>query len=302
MKRIQQIWTPRPSGVLEPTGLVTDNFTRSKTNYLDISARAKEIETLYTEDGVHIAPNSGLGKLIRNAKELWERWFLNQTNALTSEMFFLGLHLDRIAEAILPLKDEKDRPKYLRKLLSGTLDFFKRKQSKAKSILWELEVWSRLRRKTSGVFLREPPDVVVNFEDSQIGIACKKIYSERHVQNVLSQAVGQIESNFEFGIAAINIDDLLPANVVLNLESSAAVSDRLCQFNGEFLKKHDRHFRKYLTGGRLISAIVSTSVISDVPMEKPRFNNVWQWTVWTIPGLPERHQNQLKRFYDIVMA
>jgi hypothetical protein len=149
--------------------------------------------------------------------------------------------------------------------------------------------------------LKEPPDIVVNFDDTCIGIACKKIYSERHVQNVLSQAVGQIEKEFEFGIVAINIDDLLPPQATLNLESSYAVEERLNQYNGEFLRRHDRHFRKYLTKGRLISAIISSCVISDVPNERPRFNNAWQWTVWTVPGLSENQRVQLDRFYNIVM-
>ena len=121
--------------------------------------------------------------------------------------------------------------------------------------------------------MREPPDIVVDFNDSRIGIACKKIYSERHVQNVLSEAVSQIQKEFEFGIAAINIDDLLPAKAILNLNSSQAVAERLHQHNGEFLQRHDRHFRKYLAEGSLISAIISSCIISEVPNEKPQFNN-----------------------------
>lgn len=212
------------------------------------------------------------------------------------------MHLDRIAEAILPLKGEPEQGQYLKNILSGTLDFFERKRSHAKNIFWELEVWSKLLKKTKQVFLRDPPDVVVNFDDTRIGIACKKIYSERHVQNVLSQAVSQIEEDSKFGIAAINIDDLLPPQAILNLESTHAVTERLHQHNGAFLERHDRHFRKYLAGGRLISAIISSCIISDVPCERPRFKNASQWTVWTIPGLPRDHQGQLDGFYKIVMS
>ena len=43
----------------------------------------------------------------------------------------------------------------------------------------------------------------------------KKFYSARHVQNVLSQAVVQIEESFDFGIVAVNLDDLIPANNLL---------------------------------------------------------------------------------------
>lgn len=239
--------------------------------------------------------------MIQNATELWESWFSDNSSGQTCEMVFVAMHLDRVAQAILPLKGEQEQAQYLKDLLSGTLDFFERKPSHAKDVFWELEVWSRLRKKTEQVFLREPPDVVVNFNDSRIGIACKKMYSELHVQNVLSEGVKQIHKEFEFGIAAINIDDLLPPAATLQADSSQAVHEQLHQHIGEFLQRHDRHFRKYLAGGRLIAAIISCGIISDVTNEKPQFNNAWTWDVWTMPGLPKEHQIQLDHFYDIVM-
>lgn len=301
MKRTGQIWIPQSSNILVLAGRFTDSSTRSKSTFLELKERAEAIEDLYASADVRLPADSGLGGMIQNAKELWESWFLNNTSGQTYEMLFMAMHLDRIAEAILPLKGEQEQAQYLKDLLSGTLDFFERKPSHAKNVFWELEIWSRLRKKTKQVFLREPPDIVVDFNDSRIGIACKKIYSERHVQNVLSEAVNQIQKEFEFGIAAINIDDLLPAKAILNLNSSQAVAERLHQHNGEFLQRHDRNFRKYLAEGRLISAIISSCIISDVPNEKPQFNNAWQWTAWTILGLPKEHQIQLDRFYDIIM-
>lgn len=301
LKHTGRIWTPQPSNIVIPTGTFSDSFTRSRSTFLELKERAKAIEDLFTEANVRLQPDSGLGHMIQNAKDLWESWFLNESGRQTYEMLFAAMHLNRIAEAILPLKGEPEQAQYLRNVLSGTLDFFERRKSHAKNIFWELEVWSNLRKKTKHVFLRDPPDVVVNFNDTRIGIACKKIYSERHVQNVLSQATSQIEKEFEFGIAAINIDDLLPSQSTLNLESSHAVAERLHHYNGEFLGRHDRHFRKYLAKGRLISALISSCIISDVPCERPRFNNASQWTIWTIPGLPEDHQVQLDRFYSIVM-
>ena len=258
MKRTGQIWTLRPSDILVPTGTFTDSSTRSKSTFLEIKERADAIEDLYAHADVRLPPDSSLGGMIENAKKLWKSWFLDNTKGQTYEMLFMAMHLDRIAEAILPLKGEEEQTQYLRDLLSGTLDFFERKASHAKDMFWELEVWSRLRKNIEQVFLREPPDVVVNFSDSHIGISCKKIYSERHVQNVLSKAVNQIEKEYEFGIVAVNVDDLLPPNATLNLNSSQAVAERLNQHNQEFLQKHDRHFRKYLGGGRLISAIISS--------------------------------------------
>jgi hypothetical protein len=182
------------------------------------------------------------------------------------------------------------------------LDFFERKKSHAKDIFWELEVWAKIRKKFDGAHLKEPPDIVADYDDSLIGISCKKLYSEKHVQNVLSQAVNQIEKELEFGIVAVNIDDLLPPDVVLKMENSDTVTEKLNQINADFINRHIRHFSKYLAESRIISAIVSTSIITDVPSEKPQFNNTYQWTVWSISELNERHKIQLRKFYQTIMG
>jgi hypothetical protein len=216
-------------------------------------------------------------------------------------MVFLSMHLDRIADTLLLLHKEQAKDRYLKELLSGSIDFFERETSHAKDIFWELEAWAKIRKRLDSVYLQEPPDIVVDYYDSHVGISCKKLYSENHVQNVLSQAVNQIEKAFEFGIVAINLDDLLPKDVVLKMISSDAVTKKLNQINTEFINRHIRHFNKYLSTSRIISAIVATSIITDVPSERPRFRNTYQWTVWTISDLEERHKMQLSRFYQTIM-
>lgn len=299
-KHIERIWAPSPSGILVQTGRVTEVSTKSRKDYLEIRTRARQIEELYSEAGISIPSNSSLGELIRCGKDLWENWMFHNADGLTAEVLFSAIQLDRIADALLPLSGDTQRANQLKKLLSGTLNFFKRERSNAKNALWELEAWSKLRKRTTEVYLVEPPDIVVHFQGARIGIACKKVYSERHVQNVLSEAVQQIQNDFEFGIVAVNIDDLLPGDKVLKLGTSKAVYDRLGLYNTQFLQRHDRHFRKYLSRGQLISAIVSSSVISDIETERPRFNNAYQWTIWTVPGLPAAHQLQLDRFYEVI--
>ena len=290
-KRSGQAWEQLPSGIFVPTAKISDISVRSKTNFLGIKERAIEIENLFVAAGLKLDASSGLGQLIEQAKE----------EDLNYKMFFLSMHLNRIANAILSLSNESDKKNFLKKLKSGTLDFFSREKSKAKNTLWEIEVWAKLRKRLKTVFLEEPPDIVVRFENSSIGISCKKLYSESHVQNILSQAVKQIEQEFEFGVVAINLDDLLPSNVVLKMESSDAVTEKLNEINVSFINRHIRHFTKYFSKSRIISAIISTSILTDVPSEKPRFRNTSQWTVWTVPELSQRHKNQLDKFYSVVM-
>jgi len=302
MKKTQEVWEARPSGILVSAGHITDRQDRFKTTYLDVKSKGEQIEELYKSTGLTLPDNSDLAELIKNSKVLWEKWFANKTAELKMIMLFNLLHLSRIADAVLPLKEESVRIKFLKALISGPLDFFKREKSYAKDIFWELEVWLKLTRKLATVNLEEPPDIVIEFEGSRIGIACKKLYSEKHVQNVLSQAVHQIEDSFEVGIVALNLDDFTPADKVLKSSHAQGMTNTLLNLNAGFIQRHERHFRKYLASGRLISAIVSTAVIADVASAKPQFNNASQWTVWTIPGLEEKKSQNLHRFYDLVMG
>lgn len=302
MSTSHSIWSQSDSGILIPVGRVSDATVRSRTDILEILARAKEIAQVYADAAVPLPETSYLGRLVQNATELWENLSLDYRERLNYKTFFQATHLDRIADAVLPLGGIANNVTYLKALLSGSLNFFAREPSRAKDIFWELEVWSRLLRRNADAHLEDPPDVVVNYDNFCIGIACKKLYSERHVQNVLSEAVRQIERDFDFGIVGLNLDDLLPGDVVLKRDSTNAVAEGLLHANNRFLHNHERHFRKYLAKGRLISAIVSTSILADVPAERPQFRNTYQWTVWTIPGLDARYQEPLNKFYRTVMS
>jgi len=72
--------------------------------------------------------------------------------------------------------------------------------------------------------------------------------------------------------------------------------------NTRFLRSHERHFRKYLGSGRLISAFVSTSVLADVYRARTRLTNARQLTIWVIPGLTHAKEQVLRKFYDRLMG
>ena len=300
-KRVGVLWRTLPSGIIVPQGVFSDRTVGSKKTLLEIKERAQAIENMYKSSGIRIPTNSGLGQLIRNAEVVSENWLLDKQDRMNHEMFFLSIHLDRVADAILPLMAVPRKDQYLRDLLSGSLNFFERRHSKAKNVFWELELWSKLLRRTEKVYLNEPPEIVVEYGTSRVGIACKKLYSEKHVQNVLSQAVGQIEGEFEFGIVGINIDDLLPEDMVLKSHSSKGASEQLNRFNSSFISNHMRHFRRYLSAGRIISAIISCSIVTDVESERPQFRNSYQWTVWTLPEISPHQREHVNHFYDTVM-
>ena len=89
---------------------------------------------------------------------------------------------------------------------------------------------------------------------------------------------------------------------MLKVPTQEMMSQFISDFNTRFLNSHERHFRKYLASGRLLAALVSTSMLADVYNENPRLNNSRQFTIWTIPGLTDDKEKQLKRFYNQLMG
>jgi hypothetical protein len=301
-KSIQRIWYGRESGLVVPQGTVSDLSLSSSQTYLQIKEKTLAIEKLYEESNVPLAQTSKLARLTGVAKALSDAWLMGQEGELSVDVLFRVTLLDRIADAVLPLRAVPDRTRFLTALTSGNLNLLQRKKSHAKNVLWELELWSILKRRDFDASLEEPPDIVVSFEDSKIGIACKKLYSDRHVQNVLSQAVAQIEPTFDFGIVAMNLDELVPPDQVLRTPTQEAMSQYIDDLNSHFFNSHERHFRKYLGSGRLISAFISTGVLADVYRARTRLNYARQSTIWAISGLPPDKEQALKNFYDRLMG
>lgn len=301
-KSIQSIWRPTPSGIVVSDGYITDLSDRSSQTFLQLKEKAIEVEKLYAECGVPIPSASDLAGLIADAKALSDAYFMNRTAELDHELLFRVFHLDRVADALLPIRAEETRVHYLSALTDGNLNLLGRRKSRAKDILWELEMWALLRRKSFDAHLKEPPDIVCFFGEARIGIACKKFYSEKHVQNVFSEGVRQIEADSDFGILAANLDDLVPESKILKMPTHSALREFIQQFNASFITAHERHFRKYLAAGRVLSALVSTSMIADIDNAKPRFNNARQHTIWANNVLPKPKHTQLRNFYNRLMA
>ncbi|MFZ3375719.1 MAG: hypothetical protein WA183_09215, partial [Chthoniobacterales bacterium] len=265
--------------------------------YLEIKDKALALERLYADNKVVLPNGCDLARLIADAKSLSDHWLTNHAK-LDMTLLCRTSNLNRIADIVLHLRSVTDRAKYLTLLTCGNLDSLDRQRSTAKDALWELELWSELRRHGLDAELQEPPDIVVSFEGLEVGLACKKFYSERHVQDVLSEAVKQMESRFEFAIVAVNLEELLPADQFLSTATHETMGKYLDDFNSDFLRRHDRHFRKYLATGRVVSVLVSTSVLAHVQHGRPPFNYARQSIHWMIPGLEAEKEKQLKRFYD----
>jgi len=266
-----------------------------------LSSKISGIEKIFSDSNIKINTSHSLLGLLNDARDLAVEWSNEKFDQTNINKLFSALHVERIYSGIDLLEREKNKEKYLRDLLNGTLNFFERDASHAKNILWELEAFTKIKKVLPNTYLEEP-DIVVNLDRFSIAVPCKKIYSEKGVSKVLSNAVSQIENDHEFGIVAMNIDDLIPVSVLLKASTFQEAADKLHAQNMAFLKRHERHFLKYLTTSRIVAVIASTSMVTDIVDESPKFNNFSQWAIWTIPGLKAEHKKAIDGFRQKVIG
>lgn len=265
-----------------------------------ISSKVKGIEHIYSDANIRIGGSHQLLGLLNDAKDLAAEWSKGDVAETDMKKLFSALHVERIYSGIQLLETENNKEKYLKDLLDGTLNFFERDVSHAKSIFWELEAFTKIKKAIPDTYLDEP-DIVIDIDQFRIAIPCKKIFSEKGVPKVLSNAVYQIENEHEFGIVAINIDDLIPESVLLKARTFKEAGDKLHAQNMAFLKRQERHFLKYLSTSRIVAVIASTSMVTDILDESPKFNIYSQWAIWTIPRLKPNHKKAIDKFRDKVM-
>ena len=274
---------------------------KKRFRHSDLTSKILLIEKLFSDSNIRIDTSHQLFGLISDAKDIVSEWSKANFSETNMDKLFSTLHVERIYSGIQLLDDEKNKNKYLKDLLKGTLNFFDRDISHAKSILWELEAFTKIKNVIPKTYLEEP-DIVVDFDQLSIAVPCKKIFSEKGVPKVLSNAVSQIESRHEFGIVAINVDDLTPEGVLLKARTFQEAGDILHRRNMAFLKRQERHFMRYLSTSRIVAVIASTSMVTDIVDETPKFNNFSEWAIWTIPELKPIHKEVINRFRKKVIG
>jgi hypothetical protein len=279
--------------VSEPTPLNTFQFKEN----------AVAVKALYTESGVNLPSTCDLALMIADTIKSSDVFDDGEARAaggasLPAMQVYRTMQLDRTANALLSLRGTSNLHKYLRDICSGSLDPFDRKPSRAKDILWEVELHAELKRKSIKVRLEEPPDLVVDTGDTSIGIACKKIYSDKNLEKVLSNGVAQIEQASRYGIVALNLDDLREPNTMRAAPTLAGILDILAVENAEFLKKHQRYLKKYLTSKRVLGALVSAGGLSCVQEKIPFIVTPRQFMLWSYPELSADEVRPLRSFED----
>jgi len=251
----------------------------------EVQKEAEEIELLLQKHGVTLGASSDLLKMMFLAKQARKKYI--GCSFTTLELFRL-LQFRRISEAMIVLKSEKDPSRYLRTLARGSLDLFSKRRSRAKDALWELELCAMLRRGLKSTYLLDPPDIMIEYKDARLGVSCKKIYSESHMQNIMSEAMGQIRATCEVGVIAMNLDSMIPYNAVLRESTFESAIERLDQTMAAFLERHQRHFKRYFARKNLLAVLATISPVSEIISSRIPYNTVTQSRIWTTPETRSR--------------
>lgn len=293
----QPIFTVNKSGSLVQTGSTSLFSVEDSAPHNTTRDRALALKSLMEANGLSIGKSPTLAKLYNHTMQRSEARNSGMLDGIHDEHVQSAAQMERIASAVEVLSTDLDPRPHLVALLVGSINLLDRERSKAKDTLWELELLRMLRDVGINAHLGEP-DLIVEFEGAKIGIACKKLYSEANVAKVLSEAVSQVEREFDFGIVAVNLDDLLPKNWLPPNQTIKSMLGILEERLFTFMKEHERHLKRYLEPGRAMTALVSCAALADVPSAQPRFLNARQSVAWHIPGLPSAKDQQMANFIE----
>ena len=292
-----------PSGLIVPLSATVEAGVPTTQSFQGVKEDAERFTELCKTSGCPIQQGSEMASLLAGTADLWRRWFTRDYGSISEDDLVAALSINRACNLALRLDGHPKVGEVVAQLQNGSVHIGKRAaNSRAKDTLWELEVLARLSEGGLPVELAEP-DVVWVDQELVTGVACKKVYSEGHVQNILSEAVHQIEGSTGFGLVAINLDELfleqLPPDGILRVPYLEDALQRLMDFGFAFLQRHEQRYRHYFTKDRLTAAIVGVSCA--VRIERLRngraepFYVATQWPCWTHPELSGGHKARVER-------
>jgi hypothetical protein len=228
--------------------------------YREVADRSEAVRAELERRKIRLHRDSALGTLLREAEALAREWD-EGTDHGGIRRLMSAAHANRVAETVLTIAGEPGAEECLRRMAGNDMNLSERGPSRGKDALWELDLLSFLRRRSIETVLREP-DIVANFGIGDYPIACKKVYSERGVETQMRKGVHQMSAFGGAGLVAFNIDDLVPADVLMKSPTSLEATNYLAGLNRYFIDRHQRHIQRFVTEQRCDGIIVATTVLT----------------------------------------
>jgi hypothetical protein len=252
--------------------------------YEEIAAKCHEIRGLLQSLKVRLHRDSALGVILREAEALAQEWKMGKRGGSLRRLINAA-HANRIAGGLLAAQEDNGALECFKRMAGNDMNLSRRSPSQGKDALWELELGSFMKRRGVKVDHVDPPDLVVDLGFGAYPLACKKVYSEKGVEARLRDGAKQLKAYDSPGLVAINIDDLVPEDSLLQSATQATASDFLAKWNEEFIERHRFHMQRYVNDGRCDGVIVSTTVLADIVGSRTRFNTYTQATLWTLNNI-----------------
>lgn len=230
------------------------------------------------EAGIQINANSSLNSILCSAEAACtstapdDRFSANIIIALTAQ---------RLCESLIYSLDRRMGSAAIMRLCRNSVDLSAREKSQGKDALFELELLAALGLQNIATEVAEP-DLVATIEGERIGIACKKIYSEKKIHDRLRHGYRQITNTQLPGIVAFNLDDLLQGNSLLQAESKDQALAVLERYVVNLVDKNTRTLGEPIARHRCDAVLFSLSYPCHIPTNHPSLVNVTYKYMWTI--------------------
>lgn len=292
--------TPTPSeNPAEPADAAPPDFVRTLEgvravwSYRQVAERSEAVRQELERRKIRLHRDSALGILLREAGALAKEWDEGSTTGDIRRLMSAA-HANRVAGAVLTIATQPEAEECLRRMAGNDMNLSQRAPSRGKDALWELDLLSFLRRRGLQAVLREP-DIVANFGVGDYPIACKKVYSEKGVEAQMRKGVQQLARFEGAGVVAFNIDDLVPADALMNSKTVQDASDFLAGLNKDFVDRHQRRLQRFVTEQRCDGILVAMTVLTDIAEGDSRFNNHLQVMLWTLEQASPSSRERVER-------
>lgn len=261
--------------------------------YHEIAAKAERVRSFLSDLGINVNPASALGLVLKEAEQLAAEWESGQTTGSIKRLMNAA-HANRISDAILATTSDPGAVDCLKRMAKSSLNLSSREVSQGKDALWEVDLAALLKSRGIPVSHREP-DLVADFDCDPCPIACKKVYSERNFGVQMRKGAQQIAKTGSTGLVAINLDDLVPEDSLLQSESQSSASDFLARFNLDFINRHNAEMQRFIVDKRCLGVLVSTTTLADIVQSSTRFNTHTQTTLWTLSSIGSDQADRISK-------
>lgn len=276
---------------------MSDNSLDPKSSVTpeQLKEAARTIRALYARYNISLHSNSAVGKIVCGAENIPYRG--GQYLETPARNVFDSFWVIDLCGMLKVIEDHPKAEEYLRMITKDSLSSYSTGPSRAKDLLWELDVCSKIRSVGLSAELKEPPDIVWTQDDKVTGISCKKIYGDNRVQAAISKGVEQLGRAGPYGILALNIDEYVPRDKTLIVRDAAHTADLPNKIIREFSSRHHRHIQKYYDSARLSGVMIAITCRTRVDngSKPPSFFMNVLWDARTSPSLDWEHQRRLFR-------